>query len=1560
MTVAGPIHTAPRHLPLTQFQQRPLTQAPPASISQPIESPPPQGNTRSQGDLELSKHYGITLAKSLDDHALDGQVSPIPANSTFGQWWAQLRRAFQAPDITQWMNERGIDPDSVEINPGTGQVMFRLKRLLDPRQVIHTVGQDDAQWAAASRHLMMAARVIAAGSYFATFKPPQAKTSNIAPMALIGHFYRERNVSPLPTPQERVADFAVGKGFPVINDPAFAELRAQRDEDTLAQQKALLGNVHTRRNVAETLKTLLAGLQSGTAEISTYLTDYHASVHPDSDSEYAGTTPSLRQVFASNGWDIPTDHAQLENIVKALITPPPVRPEHDNYAGALDWPLPADNLTRLELMADLRQGAFGDIDISPFANVLEYLLDKAVITPEALSNPRQLLDRLINSPKGRALGQAIQARFNNRSVSGSANDWLLAAMSADPQHAQQGDKRNIAGFLLTDARNGAYTASEIVLTLTDHLLDTGRSSSYEKAQLLAHLLLSSQAPELLVKGIPDAVKFGTHSWVSFATAVSRIEASAPGATAAMTYAQVMLAADIAPISLEQRQVEYQAQQQALKDWAVVNGMEFPASDESMLTVRQAFDQHISELSAASAAHSRVMPDVKQKGLQELAKAFPDMAPGLFEKKCIELKRQHLDFPGPYSLLDLYMHDGAQGTPGFYDGITRDTADSANQWISTSTDVDLDTILPVLIDLPHLKNDFRVAFPLYADGINKSVATQVKQLVSTQSLEHRRNFEFGKITLAKQVITEHDHFSRSVVKSRTTVSEGHSLLVRTEREGKVNIYEIDIKQNKILHRDDLGDFDVSQQEGSVTYREVVPSGTYDSGIADETKGASGIPNSFSSDRTSYIAAAMMKEVNIEGLKAAALGLTTFDTEVPFYKTATEFMLNLIPLRSAIKNFSEGNYGVGIIDLTMDAFGFMLGLGAAAKGAKALQLGASVASKIARGTKIVGRAAISTLNPLDGLGNLAVRSAKAGASGSVYSYRWLRGSIDSYDLLKASKRFDASAIGTFKLQGTVVEGPAVLNGGKWHAFDTASGQAFGKSLDDFVPSARLETNRLGGWETTRSVGKLDDNVVNTWKKAVRKHREGNERDAFENGYSSGTLASVPGLSKSSKIADLIKLGGNQNLTALQAGVLMRRYDDLAYAFGHRGVARFIDNIEPRFGSVTPMPQVVYFSQTSQLSEGQCAALARTFASAMAEGKDHLLIKNMYTAAAFPTDPASRRFMESLRKLQVQVGGETAFHAGKVPRLETYQEMVKGLADSAVSKSVMIDSPGHAMAAGVKIEGDVKSFYFYDPNHGVATFSSAADMEGGLKKLFHDKKMNVQYKTHANDSNTLKFKVFDHDDEWQQKNSVFGPEFKKLYEAQIIPSAAPRPLSHQQLKMNWEKLHADPDNHALNCYQASLRVGQAEKTLSPKVFDAVTDATNGSDGINYSTRYLELMEVKPGNLKDTFNPVEITESGFLNFKHSTPNGQFGHTVYVQKTSSNELMLFNTNNLDLDAAMVRNGNPPQLSGAMTVYNLGNGKHKGLQNFIDGFNGNAGWQFAFTPASVLNANVNKLKPSTL
>ncbi len=570
--------------------------------------------------------------------------------------------------------------------------------------------------------------------------------------------------------------------------------------------------------------------------------------------------------------------------------------------------------------------------------------------------------------------------------------------------------------------------------------------------------------------------------------------------------------------------------------------------------------------------------------------------------------------------------------------------------------------------------------------------------------------------------------------------------------------------------------------------------------------------------------------------------------------------------------------------------------------------------------------------------------------------LTNSAGSYDLLLAAKRFDASSLGTFKVNAELVEGPVVLQNGKWHRYNTVTGQAYGPAVRDFLPSARLNTEDLGKWTTADgTVKKVDEAVVNNWKRTVRTHREGPEKEAFESGYYSGNPETIKGFSNNMKAPDIMKLAGNRDLTARQVGMLVKKYDDVAYELGRNGSAKFIDVIEPRFGNVHPMPQVVYFSKTAQLSDGQCAALSRVMATAMEQGKEGQLIKNMFSAAAFPTDPASREFIGKLSKMQNQVGARSAFHAGQPVRELSVNDMVKELADATVSKSVMIDSPGHAMAAGVKIQDGSRSYYFYDPNFGLADFSSAEAMQKGLEKLTRDKKLKPQYKTHDTDPNKLTFKVFDHDDAWQQKNSVFSADVKKLYENPLALSGT-TPLSNAELRKNWEILYQAPDNQQRICYESSVLIGQSEKTLSPEVFTAVIASTNG-EGTNYSRRYLDLMDIKQDSLKATFNAEDITESGLINFKHTNQGGEFGHTVYIQKTKNDELFLFNINSPDLDVAMIRNGNPPEYSGGMSVFPLSNGKSKGLQDFLDGLGGKPGWQFAYTPASTLNANVKKLAP---
>ncbi|WP_177044255.1 hypothetical protein [Pseudomonas yamanorum] len=1567
-----------RVIPLHQL---PVNSGPvPLSANQPTVSEPGSSSasdakpvdSRAEGDSELARLYGNTLLRTngMSSHDRGLMIDNIPPSSTFGQWWAQLGRALQSPQVAEWMKSARLDKSTLTITPGSNQVSFKTTRSLTSSPSLQTRGPQDKDWANVSGPVMAAGLIVANGYSFASFKPPLSENSNSAPLWLVKRFYKELEQSPAETHQ-RAKQILADEAFHTLDEPYFEGLHESRSEDELATQKTALASLYDNQNLGNEFKYLAdQQVENGYWEgrIPQYLEQ--TLLIARSDSPYANeSSPCLKQIIDDNGWDIPTHREQLENLSKYLLRPEPSAPEHGNNGGALAWPTPLDHQSRLQLEADLHYGKFGDIDVSAFKNVLEYLMQGNTFSQSELRNPQQLLKTLIDSPKGQALGLAIQAKFEARSVKGSVEDWLLAAMNMDG-YVGSGPQRRpvtvISGFDLMDKETWGKPAPVIFKHIVDFMVRTGEASSPEKASILAHVLLSNRAPEYLVKDIPDTVVPGSHSWVSFVTAVGRIEAKTPGATAGMSYGQIMLYASVAPISLKGRQVEYAAQENALKHWGIINGM---ASDtpERMTRVREAFSAQISELQKASEAYRTPMPDLQLMALTELKECLPHMTESQLQEKCITLvlgdtgRPGNYDFPGPYSVLDLYMKDRLFDLPSMelteIDESKR--SPNLNKWVSSSAAVDIDDVLKKASGRPHILPAFKEALSAYIEGIENATRAQVKLLISQLPYEDRENLEYGKITVAK----EFDVLKDNVGRETRTRMKPNTLVVKTQLKNRpVTTYEINLQTSKITKREDFKDFKVGRQPTDSTYifREFdeVKTRKYSEGETDEKTITGAYLNSSNSTRTTYIAQALLDDLDIKGLYDQAWGSTTLDTEVPAYKKVQEFLLDLIPGRSAIKNFMAGNYGDGIVDLTLDVFGFVMGLGAAAKATKALAAGASALAKAGRVLKIVGRAAIGALNPLDGAADIGRGIATLGRTGfnkGENFFRTLARSADNYDLVKASKRFDSSSFGTFKLDNQFLEGPAILQNGKWHHYNPVSKQAYGPALKDFLPSARIDTEDFGKWATADGVTrKVDEAIVSNWKNTINAHRRGPDKDAFEQGYLSGNPQTIAGFSNKMKAADIMKLAGNKNLTAEQAGMLLKKYDDIAYEFGRSGSARFIDNIEPRFGNVIPMPQVVYFSQTGQLSDGQCAALSRAMATAVSEGKDQTLLTNMFTAAAFPKAPASREFIARLSRLQTQVGARSAFHAGQPTRQLSIQNMVQELADATVSKSVMIDSPGHAMAAGVKVDGTHRSYYFYDPNHGIANFQSAEDMKKGLERISRDKKLKPQYKTHSTDPNKLEFKVFDHDDAWQQKNSVFSPDVKKLYDTPITPPGV-APLSHVELKTKWELLHKAPGNQGLVCYEASVRIGQAEKNLSDDVFAAVKASTNRQGGSNYSPRYLELMGIKPDALKTTFNPADITESGLLNFKHANEGGEFGHTVYIQKTADNELYLFNTNSPDLDVAMVRAGNPPVVSGGMTVYHLGNGKDKGLQRFLDGIDGKPGWQFAYTPASTLNTNVKSL-----
>ncbi|USX01941.1 hypothetical protein NHF41_09030 [Pseudomonas proteolytica] len=407
-------------------------------------------------------------------------------------------------------------------------------------------------------------------------RPPYSDLDEPVPSWLIGRFYNEPQHLTGPEIRQRAADIARVQGFAKLDPAVSASLITSRSEDSLEVQKAYLGDVHNRSLAAGQLRHLAAEIKDAPHTAEPIRQALHKStIELSFDSSYqpANAGPwnsvSLLKFLEDHGWDIPTDHEQLENLATALSTPAPKSPVSGNLGGALAWPAPLDPSNQAQLKTDIRAGKFGAITLTPFDSVLDYLLNNRTITPEELRNPRALIDSLVNSPRGQELGSAMASLFEARNVKGSANDWLLASLNVEIDNSAGGpaDRQGqVAGYRLVSPVNTGKSAATITQELAAHLLATGKASSPEKAALQAHLLLANQAPEFLVRDIPSQVVVGTHSWVSFVTATARLEAKAPGVTATMSYAQIMLEAGTAPITDQERQVEYAAQNEAIMQW----------------------------------------------------------------------------------------------------------------------------------------------------------------------------------------------------------------------------------------------------------------------------------------------------------------------------------------------------------------------------------------------------------------------------------------------------------------------------------------------------------------------------------------------------------------------------------------------------------------------------------------------------------------------------------------------------------------------------------------------------------------------------------------------------------------------------------------------------------------------------------------------------------------------------------------------------------------------------------------------------------------------------------
>ena len=1027
---------------------------------------------QAKGDRDLATLYAQVLKRpsSADQDVQKMVVENIPATSSFGQRQAFLREILDSPAMKNWAELKNIklsDRNSIDISNGTlivpGAFGFGAVDLTD-----------FAGWPM----LKSVATALAGSGNF-------VGTGNTATIEAIAQFYGQTLPVNDSRPFSEQKAILTAYADQIVQDPTFTtgDSSPPLNHD-LHRHQSQLAELNNRGALSSALSKILSKLEViATASIleawengsleepdvvahqatQKLVQDFIAkgSIEIDPRSSYfrdhnlkPGVAVPLRDFLSDQGFVVPASYQALKFFLKALGNLPPEKAAHGNLGGALSSPTQLDNDHQRTLDGVIKN----ILEEQPETTLLEYLTRDLEWDPKTFSDdPRHVIDDIFKSANAQNLGYAAEREIGELASPEPINDWVMAALYValdnksvftDPPIST---RTKVAGFDLADIELSGKSASYIRKALADYLIEK-KIATPKTVDLALFILLSRKAPELLVKDIPESLTFGSHAWVSFATAVARIEAQAPGSTSKMTYAEVMMRGDLVPITLVDKLVEQHAQGNALKDWGISNGVLVGNPQDEYTSVqlqdlRSAFSKQVSELSAASRTFAAPLPDLHKRALWKLKRLNPHLSEEQLTKKTLDPKSSgFLEFPGPYSILEVFLTTRKDYRPVYKE-----------QFTSRDDTIDLDELNTDIGTSSHVRWNFEYDLREYFDNFEAAAKAQTKYLISKLPLEDRDIIENGKITLAIQRNAYRGLTGLSITKHSPTL-----LTVQSEYKGKTHAYEIDLVDNAIFKRPDwkrpasLPSELLPGLTSGVIYEAVTPSGEYRKGLTEATSPDAPlkVPDSYFSEKSQYIANALVEEIDIRQLEGELRGTTTFETEVAAWKTAGNFVLGLIPFYNAINNFAAGNTRDGVIDLAFDALGFVLsGVTASLKGVKAVAAAGTAASRgFGQVAKKLARTAIGALNPIDpvGFGLASVQE--------VLNHHGVLGGGDmklprsfyKYDVVKTFRGIDNATIGKATMQGAMEDVAATQKNGKWYALDPVSKQPYGLPLKDFVPS------------------------------------------------------------------------------------------------------------------------------------------------------------------------------------------------------------------------------------------------------------------------------------------------------------------------------------------------------------------------------------------------------------------------------------------------------------------------------------------------------------------------------
>lgn len=359
-----------------------------------------------------------------------------------------------------------------------------------------------------------------------------------------------------------------------------------------------------------------------------------------------------------------------------------------------------------------------------------------------------LMIRLIATPRAQhladLLSRSLQWHGSHASdattgASRSALVWAALILSLDPEPGAHPTRIN--GLDWTDADFWAEPISFVRLQLECCFRDLDAGAGV----LAAHLMLSGQAPYLLVRDIPDSMPFlSTQAWVLFQQYCTYLEHRLPGSARQMSHDEIMYLAYLPPRGGWSTFLEGSQPLASILGWAVTNGIlprqpRYSATETNLaIATLNALRER---LKSALDAFAKPILSRRQFALQTLQKVYPK------NRHLEDLVLMWLPEDSPFSEDNWFENVHVGKKYSFVDLYMADRLDvTSRRWHSADPRIKYREMARSFHQFKPCSELFAQAFSVHLHQLQVAFKEYLQNGLPQLSLLRREAIEFGQVDL----------------------------------------------------------------------------------------------------------------------------------------------------------------------------------------------------------------------------------------------------------------------------------------------------------------------------------------------------------------------------------------------------------------------------------------------------------------------------------------------------------------------------------------------------------------------------------------------------------------------------------------------------------------------------------------------------------------------------------------------------------------------------------------------------------------------------------------------